>query len=181
VKVSPDAEAEAENRGVKIFQQKVIYHLIDDFSHWLQSERDRVALEQFDLLVKPGKIRIIPGYVFRKAKPAIVGVEIIAGRISPKVSLVKKDGESVGTVMQVQHQGKPVSEAVANTQVAVSLDKAIVGRHIKEKDVLFVQVPETHAKALLTKFSDRLTSEELESLNEYVEAMRKKTNPFWAA
>ena len=153
----------------------------DDFSNWLQSERDRVALEEFDLLIKPGKIRIMPGYVFRKAKPAIVGVEILAGRIRPKVSLVKKDGEDVGTVMQVQDQGKSVSEATANMQVAVSLDKPVVGRHIKEKDILFVQVPEAHAKALLTKFQDRLKVEELDSLNEYVGVMRKRTNPFWAA
>lgn len=181
VRVPPDAEEEAEDSGVKIFQQKVIYHLIDDFSNWLHSERDRVALEDFDRLTKPGKIRIMPGYVFRKAKPAIVGVEILAGRIKPKVSLVKKDGEDVGVVMQVQDQGKAVSEAVVNMQVAVSLDKPVVGRHINEKDILYVRVPETHAKELLTKFQDRLTTEELESLNEYVELMRKKTTPFWAA
>jgi len=148
---------------------------------WIRSERDKLVLEEFDRLVKPGKIRILPGYVFRKAKPAIVGVEVLAGRIKPKVVLVKEDGESVGEVMQVQDQGEAVSEAGAGMQVAVSVDKPVVGRHIYEKDVLYVRVPETHAKALLTKFQDRLTSEELEALNEYVELMRKKTTPFWAA
>jgi translation initiation factor 5B len=66
-------------------------------------------------------------------------------------------------------------------QVAISLNKPIVGRHIHEKDILYVRVPEVHAKMLLTKFQDRLTAEELEALNEYVELMRKKTTPFWAA
>jgi translation initiation factor 5B len=181
VKLLPDAKKEAEDHGVKIFQHKVIYHLIDDFSSWLQSERDRMVLEEFDRLVKPGKIRIMPGYVFRKAKPAIVGVEILAGRIRPRVSLIKKDGDDVGEVIQVQDQGKSISEAVINMQVAVSLEKPVVGRHIKEKDILYVRIPEEHSKALLTKFQDRLTAEELESLNEYVELMRKKTTPFWAA
>lgn len=181
VKLLPDAEKEAEDYGVKIFQHRVIYHLIDDFSSWLQSERDRTVLEEFDRLVKPGKIRIMPGYVFRKAKPAIVGVEILAGRIRPRVSLIKKNGDDIGEVVQVQDQGKSVSEAVINMQVAVSLEKPVVGRHINEKDILYVRVPEEHAKELLTKFQDRLTVEELESLNEYVELMRKKTTPFWAA
>jgi len=181
VKVLPDAEEEARDRRVKIFQHSVIYHLIDEFVGWIRSERDKLVLEEFDRLVKPGKIRILPGYVFRKAKPAIVGVEVLAGRIKPKVVLVKEDGESVGEVMQVQDQGEAVSEAGAGMQVAVSVDKPVVGRHIYEKDVLYVRVPETHAKALLTKFQDRLTSEELEALNEYVELMRKKTTPFWAA
>ncbi len=181
VKVLPDAEEEARERGVKIFQQKVIYHLIDEFSSWLQSERDRKALEEFDRLVKPGKIRIMPGYVFRKAKPAIVGVEVLAGRVAPKVVLVKKTGEDVGEVLQVQDRGKTVSEAAMKMQVAVSLNRPVVGRHINEKDVLYVQVPEAHAKALMTKFKDRLTVEELDALHEYVELMRKKMNIFWAA
>jgi len=60
------------------------------------------------------------------------------------------------------------------------MDKPIVGRHIFEKDTLYVKVPEPHTKALLATFMDRLTVEEQEALNEYVGLMRKKT-PFWAA
>jgi translation initiation factor 5B len=65
-------------------------------------------------------------------------------------------------------------------QVAVSMDKPVVGRHIFEKDILYVKVPETDAKALLTTYLDKLTTEEQDVLKEYVEIMRKKT-PFWAA
>ncbi len=180
-KLLPDAEEEARDRGIRIFQHNVIYHLIDEYVEWLRNERDKSALEEFDQLVRPGKIRILPGYVFRKAKPAIVGVEVLAGRIKPKVVLVKEDGENVGEIMQIQDKGKAVSEAVTEMQVAVSLEKPIVGRHIIEKDVLYVRVPEAHAKALLTKFQSHLTNDELEALNEYVELMRSKTTPFWAA
>jgi translation initiation factor 5B len=71
-------------------------------------------------------------------------------------------------------------EAGKGMQVAISMDKPIVGRHIFEKDTLYVKVPEPHAKVLLTTFMDRLTTEEQEALNEYVNLKRKKT-PFWAA
>ena len=181
VRVLPDAEEEARDRRVRIFQHKLIYHLIDEFVDWVRRERDKLVLEEFDRLVRPGKIRMLPGYVFRKAKPAIVGVEVLGGWIEPKVVLVKDDGEGVGEIVQIQDRGKAVSEAGAGMQVAVSLDKPVVGRHIHEKDVLYVRVPEAHAKMLLTKFQDRLTAEELEVLNEYVELMKKKTTPFWAA
>jgi translation initiation factor 5B len=181
VRILPDAEEEAKDRNVRIFQHNVIYHLIDDFAEWLRSERDKVALEEFDQLVKPGKIRLLPGYVFRKAKPAIVGVEVLAGRIRPRVSLVKEDGEEVGEIMQIQEQGKAVSEATAKAEVAVSIDKPVVGRHISEKDVLHVRVPEPHAKMLSTKFRERLTAEEFDALREYIELMRKRTTPFWGA
>lgn len=181
VRVLPDAEEEARNRRVKIFRHNIIYRLVDDFVEWIRSAREKLALEEFDRFTKPGKIRILPECIFRKAKPAIVGVEVLAGRIKPKIALVKKDGEEVGEIMQIQDRGEAVSEAVAQMQVAVSLDKPVVGRHIHEKDVLYVRVPEAQAKALLTRLRDQLTNEELEALNEYVELMRKKTNPFWAA
>ncbi|MFQ6068663.1 MAG: translation initiation factor IF-2, partial [Candidatus Bathyarchaeia archaeon] len=177
VKVLPDAEEEARNRRIKIFRHNVIYHLIDEFVNWIRSERDKLALEEFEQLIRPGKIRILPGYVFRKAKPAIVGVEVLAGRIKPKIILVKKDGKDVGEILQIQDRGKAVSEAVAKMQVAVSLDKPVVGRHINEEDILYVRIPEAHAKLLLTKYQGHLATEELETLNEYIELIRKKTNP----
>lgn len=181
VRMLPDAEEEARDRGIKIFQHNIIYHLIDEYVEWLRIEREKLELKEFDRLIKPSKVKIIPGYVFRKAKPAIVGVEILAGRIRPKILLVREDGEDVGEILQIQDRGKAISEAMTEMQVAVSIDKAVVGRHINEKDILYVRVPESHAKALLTKFQNQLTPEELNTLTEYVEMMRNKTNIFWAA
>ena len=63
--------------------------------------------------------------------------------------------------------------------MAISIDKPIVGRHVFEKDILYVKVPEKDAKALLTAHSDDLTAEEQEVLKEYIALMRKKTL-FWA-
>jgi translation initiation factor 5B len=181
VKVLPDAEEEAKNIGVQIFKEKIIYHLIDNYVSWLKTQREAKLSADFEKLVKPGKIRILEGYVFRRAKPAIIGVEVLAGRIKPKYSLVRaEDGEEVGEIQQIQEKGKALPEAKQGMQVAISLDKPIVGRHIFENDVLYVRVPEAHAKTLLKDFADRLSPDEQEALNEYVNLMRKKT-PFWAA
>jgi len=180
VKVLPDAEEEAANRKVPLFRANIIYHLIDDYMKWLKAEQEARLQKQLDLLIKPGKIRILPGYVFRRAKPAIVGVEVLSGQIKPKYVLIKEDGSEVGEIMQIQDKGEVVPEAKAGLEVAISLDKAIVGRHIFERDTLYVKVPESHAKALLTKFQDSLSSEDLDALNEFVELMRQKI-PFWAA
>ena len=181
VKVLPDAEKEARDHRVEIFQNKIIYHLIDDFVEWIRGEKERMTQYELERMIKPGKIRILPGYIFRKAKPAIVGVKVLAGQIKPRLVLVKEDGTDVGEIKQIQDRGKAVSEARTDMEVAVSLNKPIVGRHINEKDTLYVRVPEAHAKALLTKLKQQLTTEEIEVLNEYVELMRKKTTPFWAA
>ncbi len=181
VKVLPDAEEEAKNTGVQIFREKIIYHLIDNYISWLKAQREAKLSAEFEKLVKPGKIRILDGYVFRRAKPAIVGVEVLAGRIKPKYTLLRaEDGEEVGEIQQIQEKGKALPEAKQGMQVAISLDKPMVGRHIFENDILYVKVPEQHAKALLKEFADRLTPDEQEALNEYVNLMRKKM-PFWAA
>jgi len=181
VKVLPDAEEEATIKNVQIFQEKIIYHLIDNYLSWLKTQREAKIEQEFEKLVKPAKIRILEGYVFRRARPAIVGVEILAGMIKPKSVLVRADdGEEVGEIQQIQEKGKALSEAGKGMEVAISIDKPMVGRHIFEKDVLYVKVPEPHAKALQTTFMDKLTAEEQEALNEYVNIMKKKT-PFWAA
>jgi len=181
VRVLPDAEEEAKNTGVQIFRENIIYHLIDNYVSWLKAQREAKLTAEFEKLVKPGKIRILEGYVFRRAKPAIVGVEVLAGKIKPKYSLIRaEDGEDVGEIQQIQEKGKALPEAKQGMQVAISLDKPMVGRHIFENDVLYVKVPEAHAKALMKDFMDRLAPDEQEALNEYVNLMRKKM-PFWAA
>jgi translation initiation factor 5B len=180
VKILPDAEEEAEKSGVKIFKEQIIYNLIDNYMEWLRSEREAKIAQEFEKLVKPGKILVMPGFVFRRAKPAIFGVEILGGQLKPKNFLVRaEDGADIGEVQQIQDKGKAISEAKQGMQVAVSMDKPIVGRHVFENDILYVKLSEHDARALLTTHLDKLTVEEQEVLKEYAEAMRKKV-PFWA-
>lgn len=181
VKVLPDAEEEASIKGIQIFNEEIIYHVIENYLTWFRNKRDKALEHDFDTLVKPGKIQILEDCIFRRAKPAIVGIEVLAGKIAPKVLLIRaEDGEDVGEIQQIQDKGKALSEANKGMQVAISMDKPMVGRHIFEKDVLYVKVPEPHAKLLQTTFTDKLTAEEQEALKEYVKKMRKKV-PFWAA
>jgi len=180
VKVLPDAELEAKNRDIPIFNQRTIYTLIDDYLEWLNQEDEARLEAEFSRLVKPAKMQFLSGYVFRKAKPAVIGIEILAGKIKPRLTLVKQDGKNVGDILQIQEKGKAASEANIGAQVAVSLGKAVVGRHIHEGETYYVRIPEAHAKLLLKKFEDRLSSEELETLNEFIAIMRV-SSPFWAA
>jgi translation initiation factor 5B len=180
VKTLPDAEKEAIDRRVFIFEHNIIYHLVDDYLKWMKSTQEERIQRELDRLVRPGKIKILPGYVFRKAKPAIVGIEVLAGQIKPKYALIGEDGRNIGEIKQIQDRGQAIPEAKTEMQVAISLDKPVVGRHINEGDVLLVKVPEEHVKALLTKFQDRLSSEELDALNELVDIMRRQL-PLWAA
>ena len=178
VRVLPDAEEEAKDRKVPIFRNNIIYHLVDDYLRWVEKEKEARERGEFERLVKPAKIRILPGYVFRRAKPAIVGIEVLAGTIKPRLSLIDKEGRNIGEILQIQDRGKAISAAEKGAQVAVSIDKPVVGRHIDEGDILYVSIPESHAKKLLSKFTGRLSPDELECLDEMVKIMSRK-KLFW--
>jgi translation initiation factor 5B len=180
VKILPDAQEEAKNRRIVVFQRNIIYHLIDDYTQWLKSEQEMLMLKEFDKLLKPAKMKFLPGYVFRRARPAVIGVEILAGQIKPKIPLVNENSGDLGEIMQIQDRGEAISEAKSGMQVAISMEKPVVGRHINEGDIIYVKVPESHAKTLLSTFQARLSSEELDALNELVNIMRRKSQ-FWAA
>src|SRR5213596_767769 len=112
------------------------------------------------------KDQLLKGFVFRRSDPAIVGVEVLDGIIKPKYPLINSRGQRIGQVVRIQDQGNDVGEAGAGKQVAVSIDKPMVGRQINEGDVLYVDVPVQHARVLSSKFKDYLSPGELALLSE---------------
>jgi translation initiation factor 5B len=180
VRILPDAEEEAGSRGVQIFREKIIYHVIENYLSWSKGKREAGLEQDFETLVKPAKLRVMEGYIFRRARPAIFGVEILSGSIKPKIALVRQNGEEVGEVQQIQDKGEALPNAKQGMQVAISMDKPVFGRHVFEKDVLYVKVPEQQVKILMTTFAERLTDGEKQALDEFVGVMRKKV-PFWGA
>ena len=179
VKILPDAEQEAQSQRVKIFWNDIIYNLMDEYVKWMEGEREAKARREFEALTQPGKIQVLDGFIFRRAKPAIFGVRVEAGMITPNVSMIGREGESLGRIVQIQDSGQAVGKAEEGKEVAVSMPTPIVGRHIKEKDVLYVDVPEKNVRTLREKFQGRLTENALKALQELVEIKRRK-DPLWA-
>lgn len=166
VKVLPEAQKEAINHGITIFSNVIIYKLIEDYQRWLTELREEECKKALSQLIHPGKILILPGYVFRRSDPAIVGVEVQAGKIKPGYPLVKPSGAYVGSVMQIQESGKALSEATIGMKVAISIKgDVMVGRQVKEGDVLYVAVPDEHLE-LLEKFKSLLPEDEASLLEE---------------
>lgn len=178
VRVMPEALEEAGKRGVPIFQGRVIYQVIEEFLKWRREEKQREARTQLEQLILPGKIRVLPAYVFRRSKPAIIGVKVEAGCIKPGSPLINHKGESIGVVEQIQKEGKSIPKAEAGDDVAISIPEGVVGRNIKEEDVLIVDVPSRDASIINRIFRDQLAPHYLQALEE-VATLRKKDNPFY--
>jgi translation initiation factor 5B len=178
VRVLPDAEEEATAEGIPIFRSDVIYHLLEDYLRWSDEQRASGVKAELDLLVRPCKARIMSGFVFRRSNPAIVGVEILSGRMKAKYPLITKSGKRVGEVQKIQDKGADVPEAKVGMEVAVSIEDGVVGRNMEEGDILYSDVPERHLKVLLTKFPGELTESDRESIKELIEIKRHE-NPVW--
>lgn len=178
VKILPDAEEELKSRDVKVFQSDVVYRLIEDYVDWVKREQEAIVRREFDALIKPGKIRFLPDYIFRRSEPAIIGIKVLSGTIKPGYKLIRSDLETVGEIMQIQDRGQAIPKATTGMEVAISMREPVVGRDIREGDILFTYLPEDHARLLFTKYRSKLTPSEDETLEEIASLIRKK-NPYW--
>jgi translation initiation factor 5B len=160
----PDVAKCADDNRVKVFKSDVIYRLLEEYDQW---DKDTKKRKEDDLLAsvsRPGRIKLMTGYVFRQSKPAIVGVEVMKGIIKSD-SRLQKEGKTVGGVKELQSQGENVREAKAGEKVAVSIDGAIVGKSIEEGDELDVRLND-HDIEVLNKVKHRLRGDEIELLDE---------------
>jgi translation initiation factor 5B len=171
VKFAPDIEDLAAEYGVEVFLNEVIYRLFDDFNAWLIVKREQAKAESLGSIVRPGKITLIPDYVFRQKKPAVVGVKV-SGVVKPRTALINGQGKRVGTILQIQDRSVTIDEATDGMEVAVSIRGPSIGRQVKDDEVLYIDVPDKHILAIRKKFSEDLTQPELDVLEEIVTIKR---------
>ncbi len=165
VKVNPDAREEAKSSGIKIFQERIIYRLVEEYLEWYNKQRELEKRKLFEKLTPPAVIQILPGYVFRRRDPIIVGVKVIVGKIRGGIPLITRNGRKIGEIMQIQEHEQPLEYAEEGMEVAVSIrSKAMVGRQVKEGDMLYSDVPIEEINTYLEKLGNELTEKEKQYL-----------------
>ena len=174
VKVLQDAETEAEDNHIRIFNDKIIYSLIDTYTQWV--EDDKVDEEKSILaeLTPISKFTFLKGFIFRNNNPAVFGIRVDIGNLRQKVPFMNKDGKKIGVIHQLQQDGKTVTSVKVGQEVACSVQNITIGRQIAEEDVFYTLPSSSDAKKLLNRFAQKLSSEERNTLNEIVEIQRKR-------
>jgi len=174
VKVLPEAEEEALRSGVKIFQDNIIYHLLDQYTEWREKLKEEEIMSQLNQLVRPGKFIVLPGFVFRRSDPAIVGIEVLGGVLRPGYPLLSAKGREVGRILAIKDNDKSLDIVRTGSKVAISIEgKIMVGRHIEEGDIIYTDVPADHATKLLTNFRKFISDDEVLVLKEIAELKKK--------
>jgi len=178
VGITEEAKELADEYDVDIIVDDVIYELVEKYEEMIEERIKRERRKRLDELVRPGKIKVLPGYIFRQSKPAIVGIKVLGGVIKPGYPLMREDGRELGEIKQIQSHGEPLEEAKKGDEVAISIEGPIVGRHFDEGDILYTDVPSEHAKQMFEEFWDLLTEDEKEVLKEIAEIKREE-DPFY--
>lgn len=166
VKISPEIEKSAKDNKIALFSSDIIYRLVDNYKDWLKARKDREEEKLLDSLVRPGRVRVLKGLIFRQKKPAVFGVEMEKGTIKPGYKLINKEsGKAIGEIREIQSQGDNVDKAKTGQRVALSMNGVVIGKNVNEGDVLETVLRQSDIDGL-SKLRLKLTAEERELLDE---------------
>jgi len=174
VKILPDAKEESESSHIRLFEDRVIYSLIDNYNAWVEEDTAHEEDAVFAEFTPISKFTFLKGYVFRNNNPAVFGIRVDVGTLKHKIPFMNKDGRKVGVIHQLQHEGKTVTSAKQGQEVACSVQDVTIGRQIFEDEVYYT-LPHSHeAKQILKKYMHKLSPDEQQVLNKIVEIQREK-------
>lgn len=163
-------------QNVTAIANNVVYRLIEEYIAWKQEKIREAEKQRVDNL-KPCKIQLLKGHLFRQSNPAVVGVEVIGGTLRPGKQYMNVKGIIVSIIKEVQKEQKNAGEAKKGEQAAISLPDAVIGRNLKETETLYSEMSENEFRQLKDQ-KEFLTNDEKEVLKEIAEIKRKE-NPVW--
>ncbi|KAK2603783.1 eukaryotic translation initiation factor 5B [Conoideocrella luteorostrata] len=149
VKVDKEAQAYAEEQGIKVFTADIIYHLFDNFTKHMAEMLEKKKEESKMLAVFPCVLK--PVAVFNKTGPIVIGVDVVDGqlKINTPMAAVKtnpvtgvKEVISLGRVTSIErdHKQIPVCKK-GQPSVAVKIEmgghQPMYGRQLEEADSLY--------------------------------------------
>ena len=176
VKILPEAKEELSNADITIFNEDVIYTIMENYDEWIEKKKAILERERRQEFIHPGMLKFLPEYVFRISHPAVFGVRIIGGRIKTGIRLMKEDGKVLGSIKGIQSENKAVEEAIQGQEVAISIEGITIGRQLKSGDILYTEIPASDAKKL--RDMDVLNLDEKDVLNKIFE-IKRKIEKFW--
>ena len=172
-KILPEAEDAAKTRNIKIFSSDVVYRLLENYDAYLIDLENQKKREFLAKITKPCKLQFLPEFVFRQSNPAVIGMKVLGGTAVPEIKVMNSEGKEIGTVKQIQDKGQNVSQATIDMNVAISIESGVVGRNIKEGDVLYSIISKEDYKTLMENQKE-LAGNEIIIIEEILKIMKRK-------
>ena len=170
--VSIDEEAKEIRGNIKILTDDVIYKLIENLKEFRQEKRKEIEKRRLMELSPLAKIRVLHQYVFRNTNPAIFGVKVETGKITPRINLIDEKNERVGHIKNMQSENQSINEALEGKELAISVPGVNFERKMKNITFLYSDITESQFRNF-KKNKDLLSSSEVNLLQEIAEIKRK--------
>jgi len=178
VKVLDDAKDEANKNGIRIFSQPVLYDLVDEYRDWVTSDKENMQRTELDSIIMPCKFQLMKGMVFRRNGPAVCGVEILGGSLKQKSIIINSTGKEVGVIKQIEDNGENIKQAAKGSEVAISMNEPVIGRTIRESEILYSLPNNIGVRLLKGRYHDSLSDDESNILDEII-TLRRKVVPLY--
>ncbi|KAF9085273.1 hypothetical protein BGX29_001438 [Mortierella sp. GBA35] len=178
VKVDKEAEAMAEEMGIKIFKADIIYHLFDQFTAYHKQLTEERRRDQAPSAVFPCILKMVPGAIFNKKDPIVIGVDVVEGvmKTGTPLCVINQDPETKAkeivylgkiTSMEMNHKVvDTVKKGASGGGVAIKIECAVYenaktfGRHFNEQSEFISQISRESINILKESFRNDLTKEE---------------------
>ncbi|XP_042518656.1 eukaryotic translation initiation factor 5B-like [Macadamia integrifolia] len=169
VKVTPEARELAEETGVKIFIADIIYHLFDQFKHYIDNLKEEKKKEAAEEAVFPCVLQIFPNCVFNKKDPIVLGVDVVEGiaKVGTPICIPSRDFIDIGRIASIEINHKQVDVAKKGSKVAIKIgstnpeeQQKMFGRHFDEDDELVSHITRRSIDVLKSNYRDELSIEE---------------------
>ncbi len=170
VKVDKEIQDFADEMDVRIFKADIIYHLFDQFTAYMNVLIEQKRKDMAPQAVFPCILRIVPGCVFNKCSPIILGVEVVDGvlRQGTPLCVPSQGNMTIGRVTSIEANHKPLTEVRKgfSAGVAIKIEHASyeasrsVGRHFFEKDELASKISRTSIDVLKENFRNDMTKDD---------------------
>jgi len=164
--VMPEAAELANETGVKIMSEPVIYKLLEDYEDWAAEAKRTSEFEVFSDIPYPGKVRFLEGCSFRNSNPAVIGIEVLEGRLKVGTTLMKPNGDRIGKVESIEDKGEKLEIVKKGSKVAVAINGPVIGRNINEKDIFYSFVSTDQYETMMNRARKYLDEEEMALLKE---------------
>ncbi|KAJ3019641.1 UNVERIFIED_CONTAM: hypothetical protein HDU68_010583, partial [Siphonaria sp. JEL0065] len=171
VAIDKDAEEMAEQNGIKIFKADIIYHLFDQFTAHMKNIEEMKRRDQAPMAVFPCVLRIIPGMVFNKRSPIIMGVDVVEGvlKIGTPICVVDENKHitSLGKCTGIELNKKVIQEVKkGGPSVSIKLEvpgydtPKMFGRHFTQDQELYSHITRASIDILKTTFRADLSMDD---------------------
>ncbi|KAI0888689.1 uncharacterized protein GGS22DRAFT_62233 [Annulohypoxylon maeteangense] len=172
VKIDKEAQAHADENGIKVFTADIIYHLFDAFTKHMEEQLEKKKEESKMLAVFPCVLNTVA--VFNKTGPIVVGVDVVDGnlRVNTPIAAVKQNPTTglkeiiqLGRVTSIErdHKQIPVCKK-GQPSVAIKVEmgghQPTYGRQLEEKDVLYSLISRASIDTLKEFYRKEVTNEE---------------------